>query len=98
MEEIIKALKEIKEHQMQTVQLARSTEVYKLADKALTKALSLYDVSNSACLKPPHFKQKRMTEKAEKAKNLRSIGYSIREIMRIMNYKSPKSVQDLLKR
>ena len=35
MEEVIKYLEEIKEHQMQTVQLARSTEVYKLADKAL---------------------------------------------------------------
>lgn len=47
MEEIIKYLEEIKEHQMQTVQLARSTEVYKLADKALTQALSLYSVSSS---------------------------------------------------
>ena len=35
MEEVIKYLEEIKEHQMQTVQLARSTEVYKLANKAL---------------------------------------------------------------
>jgi hypothetical protein len=41
MEEIIKYLEEIKKHQMQTVQLARSTEVYKLADKALTKALTI---------------------------------------------------------
>ena len=39
MEEIIKFLEQIKEHQMGTVQLARSTEVYKIADKALTKAL-----------------------------------------------------------
>ncbi len=44
MEEIIKYLEEIKEHQMQTVQLARSTEVYKLADKALTKALTIHSV------------------------------------------------------
>ena len=29
---------------MQTVQLARSTEVYKLADKALTKALTIHSV------------------------------------------------------
>jgi hypothetical protein len=35
MDEVIKYLEEIKEHQMQTVQLARSTEVYKLANKAL---------------------------------------------------------------
>ena len=40
MEEIIKYLEEIKKHQMQTVQLARSTEVYKLADKAL-KAITV---------------------------------------------------------
>lgn len=44
MEEIIKALKEIKEHQMNTVQLARSTEVYKLADKAL-KAITVIQCS-----------------------------------------------------
>ena len=47
MKEIMKALEEIKEHQMQTVQLARSTKVYQLADKALTQALSLYSVSES---------------------------------------------------
>ncbi len=35
MEKVKKYLEEIKEHQMQTVQLARTTEVYKLADKAL---------------------------------------------------------------
>ena len=40
MEEIIELLKEIKDHQMQTVQLARTTKVYKLADKALSKALN----------------------------------------------------------
>jgi hypothetical protein len=44
MEEIIKYLEEIKKHQMQTVQLARSTEVYKLADKALAKALLMHGV------------------------------------------------------
>lgn len=38
--EVIKYLEEIKEHQMQTVELARSTEVYKLADKAL-KAIAV---------------------------------------------------------
>ncbi len=41
MEELIKTLEEIKEHQMQTVQLARTTTVYKLADKAIKQALSL---------------------------------------------------------
>jgi len=35
MKEVKRYLEKIKEHQMQTVQLARSTEVYKLADKAL---------------------------------------------------------------
>ena len=44
MEEVIKYLEEIKEHQMQTVQLARSTEVYKLADKAL-KAIDVIHCS-----------------------------------------------------
>ena len=44
MEEVIKYLEEIKEHQMQTVQLARSTEVYKLADKAL-KAIKVIHCS-----------------------------------------------------
>lgn len=44
MEELIKTLEEIKEHQMQTVQLARTTTVYKLADKAINQALNLGDV------------------------------------------------------
>ncbi len=44
MEEIIELLKEIKDHQMQTVQLARTTKVYKLADKALSKALNMHVV------------------------------------------------------
>jgi len=41
MEDIIKILEDIKEHQMQTVQLARTTTVYKLADKALNIALHI---------------------------------------------------------
>ena len=41
MEELIKTLEEIKEHQMQTVQLARTTTVYKLAEKAINQVLSL---------------------------------------------------------
>ena len=44
MTDVIKYLEEIKEHQMQTVQLARSTEVYKLADKAL-KAINVMQCS-----------------------------------------------------
>jgi len=47
MEELIKYLEEIKEQQMQTVQLARSTKVYQLADKALTKALLIHGVVKS---------------------------------------------------
>lgn len=43
MEDIIKLLEQIKEHQMNTVHLARSTEVYRLADKALAKALPIHD-------------------------------------------------------
>lgn len=46
MTEVIKYLEEIKEHQMQTVQLARSTEVYKLADKAL-KAITVIQCCKS---------------------------------------------------
>ena len=44
MKDVLKYLEEIKEHQMQTVQLARSTEVYKLADKAL-KAINVMQCS-----------------------------------------------------
>ena len=44
MKELIKTLKEIKEHQMQTLQLAKTTTVYKLADKAIEQALSMGDV------------------------------------------------------
>lgn len=44
----------------------------------------------------PHLKQKILKEKIKTAKSLKGSGYSIREIMRIMNYKSPKSIQDLL--
>ena len=71
-------------------------EFYNEFNEKLKLALNIPIVSNWAELKPPHFKQKKMTEKAEKAKHLRTIGYSIREIMRIMNYKSPRSVQVLL--
>lgn len=49
MEEVIKYLEEIKEHQMQTVQLARSTKVYKLTDKALNIALHIHGVMESDC-------------------------------------------------
>jgi tRNA(Ile2) C34 agmatinyltransferase TiaS len=49
MEDIIKILEEIKEHQMQTVQLARTTTVYKLADKALNIALHIHGVMESDC-------------------------------------------------
>jgi len=49
-------------------------------------------------LNPPHLKQKNMELKSKKAKHLKSLGYSIREIASIMKYKSPKSVQDLLNR
>ena len=51
MEELIKTLEEIKEHQMQTVHLARTTTVYKLADKAIKQALSLGAVSKSLPVK-----------------------------------------------
>ena len=55
MEELIKTLEEIKEHQMQTVQLARTTTVYKLADKAINQALSLAAVVGRSELLPLEF-------------------------------------------
>tara|TARA_R110000744_G_C19094483_1_gene532838 strand:- start:15 stop:338 length:324 start_codon:yes stop_codon:yes gene_type:complete len=45
MKELIKTLEEIKEHQMQTVQLARTTKVYKLAEIAINQALNIPLVS-----------------------------------------------------
>ena len=77
---------------------ASMQEYYNEFNKRLLVALNLPIVSNFSELKTPHFKRKKMTEKAEEAKHLTSLGYSIRETMRIMNYKSPKSIQDLLKR
>lgn len=48
-------------------------------------------------LPAPHFKQKKMKEKREIAQQMRLNDYSIREIMKAMNYKSPRSVVKLLK-
>jgi len=44
----------------------------------------------------PGLKQKVMDGKKIFAKALRDKGYSIREIMKYMNYKSPRSVQKLI--
>lgn len=44
----------------------------------------------------PLFRQKLMKEKKATAKRMRVQGYSIREIMKAMNYKSPNSVSKLL--
>jgi len=54
MKDVIKYLEEIKEHQMNNVQFAKSTEVYKLADKAL-KAITVIPCckSDSELLKIP---------------------------------------------
>lgn len=46
----------------------------------------------------PHFQQKIMKEKELTAKRMRKRGYSIREIMRAMKYKSPRCVAQLLQR
>lgn len=51
MEKLNKILEEIKEHQMQTVQLARTTKVYKLAEKAQKQALIIAVVSNWVAVK-----------------------------------------------
>lgn len=47
-------------------------------------------------IEAPSLSQKIMNEKITTAIALRSQGYSVREIMRLMNYKSPRSVTDLL--
>jgi len=52
----------------------------------------------SGKIKQPHFKQKIMKEKERMAKKMRKQGYSIREIMVTMNYKSTRSVTMLLER
>lgn len=44
----------------------------------------------------PSLKQKIMDEKKKTAKNLWQQGYSIREIMKLMEYKSPRSITILL--
>ena len=50
----------------------------------------------SGMLNVPTFKQKAMKEKKQIALNLKEQGYSIREIMKIIGYKSPRSIQILL--
>lgn len=64
MTEVIKYLEKIKEHQMQTVDLARSTEVYKLADKAL-KAIDVIHCSTQLPTDEEMFNEigKRLIEK-----------------------------------
>lgn len=47
-------------------------------------------------IKNPHLQQKNMKEKELTAKLMRRQGYSIREIMRAMKYKSPRCVAQLL--
>ena len=49
-------------------------------------------------IKAPHNKQKLMDEKEKLAIGLRRMGFSIREIMTIMGYKSPRSVSMLLEK
>jgi hypothetical protein len=52
----------------------------------------------STLISPPSLKQKNMKEKSIMAKKLKSDGYSFREIMKLMGYKSPRSIQLLLKK
>jgi transposase len=51
----------------------------------------------SGTLNAPTFKQKALQEKRKTAISLKKQGYSIREIMKIMGYKSPRSIQTLIK-
>ncbi len=47
-------------------------------------------------IKAPNLHGKNMDLKKSVARKLKVDGYSIREIMLIMGYKSPRSIQDLL--
>jgi hypothetical protein len=49
-------------------------------------------------IEAPEFKNKLLEEKRLAANTLREQGYSIREIMRIMKYKSPRSVHILIQK
>jgi len=52
--------------------------------------------SGSGVITPPRNAQKMMDKKRIAAQLLKDEGYSIREIMRLLHYKSPRSVQVLL--
>lgn len=62
----------------------------------LVNSFAIPDVSFFLKSPPPNLKQKNIQEKSIMAKKLRSKGYSIREIMRTIGYKSPGSIQKLL--
>lgn len=47
-------------------------------------------------IKSPSLKAKKLRDKKDIAKILRKEGYSMREIMRLMNYKSTRSISLLL--
>jgi len=72
-----------------------SNEFYKVAQE-LVKLFTIPDVSFFLKIPPPNLKQKNISEKSEIAKQLKNKGYSIREIMKILGYKSPRSIQVLL--
>jgi hypothetical protein len=72
-----------------------SSQFYKLAQELA----ELLDKPYSFLIThPPSLKQKDMKGKAEIARFLKSQKYSIREIMKILGYKSPRSVQVLLEK
>lgn len=62
----------------------------------MIKTIKCFMCDGCGRIKLPDFKQKFMAEKIKTAKKMRGRGYSIREIMRAMNYKSPRSVTNLL--
>ena len=74
-----------------------SNEFYKLAQD-LVKLFPKPDVNFYLKIPPPNLKQKNIKEKSIMAKKLRDNKYSIREIMNIMGYKSPSSIQLLLEK
>ena len=49
-------------------------------------------------IEEPSNNQKNMVLKIKTAKCLKELGYSIREIMKMMDYKSPRSITKLLEK
>jgi len=78
-------------------QEAELLPIYQKVEMAISKRILISPFQDLKAIAPPKLRQKYMDLRRERAKMLREKGYSIREIMWIMGYKSPKSIQDLIK-